>query len=76
LVTAALTAKKQADRKAAAHKNLNDSAQLFDARVASDAYERALDAAEEARSKEVFVDHADDDELPDFAVENKDVAHA
>jgi putative transposase len=76
LVTAAVSAKKQADRKAAAHKNQVDSAEVFDARAASDAYERALDAAEEARGKETFVDHADDDELPDFAVENKELARA
>lgn len=76
IVSAAVSAKKQADRKAAAHKNQVDSAEMFDARSASAAFERALDAAEEARGKETFIDQSDEDDLPSYAVETKEPAHA
>jgi len=75
IVSAAVLAKKQADRKAAAHKNQVDSAEIFDARAATGAFDRALDAAEQAREKETFIDQADDDELPSYTVVTKEPAH-
>lgn len=76
IVDAAIRDKKTAVRKAAASARSEDSAEIFDARAASDALDRALDGAEKARAADGLVDQVGEDELPSFSAEDREVPHA
>jgi len=73
IVSKSVASKKTADRKATASRSLVDSAEVFDSRAASNAFDSALDAAESARHRETFVDQAGKQEIPCFNVQEEAV---
>lgn len=76
IVDAAIQAKKTATRKSAASARSEDSAEIFDARAASDALDRALDGAEKARAADGLVDQVGGDDLPSYNARDLEAVHA
>lgn len=75
IVEEAIRDKKMATRKSAARAMAVDSAEVFNAREASAALDSALDAAEKARAADGLTDEVGDDELPNYATQEREVVH-